>query len=79
MKVNKNFFGNTSLEGSTLWLCNHDTKNPKPLKKNYAVAMSIPCWTHSDQYGERTNATVLLMPFYCGDSYISDGREEEHK
>lgn len=159
VKVNKLLFGNTSLEGSTLWFCNHYTKTPKPLEKgkSYAVAMSIQGWTHGKQYekikgteeqtleyvpielmtyqyetngvqmkdmleeqvtedspyyevtdvfyntdiGRRllnladgysmlrktmpvtgTNATMLLMSFYRGDSYISEGRditEEEYK
>ena len=158
VKVNKLLFGNISLEGSTLWFCNHYTKNPKPLEKgkSYAVAMSIQGWTHGDRYKEikgteeqtleyvpiellatqyktdgvqmkdmlkeqatdespyyevtdvfyntdigrrllnlvdgysmlrktmpvtGTNATVLLMSFYRGDSYISEGRditEEEY-
>ncbi|QNU66430.1 ABC transporter permease [Ruminiclostridium herbifermentans] len=156
--VKKVLFGDSALEGSSLWFCNHYTKNPKPLKKgnSYAVVLLTNYWAHGkhfeaeakpekrsveyvpielvskqyDRNGKRmkdtlegnseeaspyyeivngfyeteigkrvlnliegyamlratqpvtgTNATMLLMSFYLGDSYISQGRdisEEEY-
>ena len=32
--IKKVFFGASALEGSSLWFCNHYTKNSKPLQKN---------------------------------------------
>ncbi|HHV13149.1 MAG TPA: hypothetical protein GXX75_23020 [Clostridiales bacterium] len=159
VRVNKVFFGSPSLEGTSLWFCNHHTQNPKPLQKekSYAVVLILHSWAHGAHYeaeagagartleyipgetaaiqygpdgmlmkdslerewaedspyyevtdgfydtdiGQRllnaakglymyantqpvtgTNATILLMPFYNGDAYISEGRdigEEEYK
>jgi hypothetical protein len=156
--IKKVFFGASALEGSSLWFCNHYTKNSKPLQKgnSYAVVLLTNCWAHGKHYeaekkpeertveyvpielvskqydrngkrmkdtlegnseeaspyyeivngfyeteiGKRflnliegytmlratqpitgTNATMLLMSFYRGDTYISQGRdisEEEY-
>ncbi len=158
IKINRLFWGTSSLEGTTIWFCNHHNENPKPLEKgkNYAVILNLFTWAHGSHYeksgdaalrlleylpnpiqieeydshgtlkkdpledeennsspyfevtegfydsdiGKRllnlakgysmsfktlpvtgTNATVLLMPFYNGDAYISKGRdisEEEY-
>lgn len=52
VKINKVLFGESSLEGTILWFCNHYTKIPKPLEKgkSYAVVLSTRYWSHGKYY-----------------------------
>ena len=66
VKVNRVLFGESSLEGTILWFCNHYTKIPKPLEKgkNYAVVLSTRYWGHGKYYEDEKyeEETIEYVP-----------------
>ncbi|WP_099468465.1 FtsX-like permease family protein [Konateibacter massiliensis] len=79
VKINKIYLGDSWLEGTTLWFCNHYTQNPKPLQKekSYAVVLNRQYWTHGKHYsdiageGEQTFEYIPMQ--LSAIQYESDG------
>lgn len=63
--INKIFLGDSSLEGTTTWFCNHYTENPKPLEKgkSYALAFQESTWAHGTQYENSLDATEPMLEY----------------
>ena len=74
VKINKLFFGNASLEGTTIWFCNHRNENPQPLEKgkNYAVIINLSAWAHGSRFEKSGDAALRLLEYGPNSIYIEE-------
>ena len=77
--INKIFLGDSSLEGTTTWFCNHYTENPKPLEKgkSYAVVLNLNSRSHGSQFEGSADVNLIINEYIPGNiqvnQYESDG------
>ncbi len=83
--IKKVLGGNTYLEGTSVWFCNHAQKNPAPLyrDKTYVVCMTFGAsWTHGDIYESKEGAQekdLEYTPFLpIPTQYTEDGTKIEN-
>lgn len=83
VKINKLFFGNASIEGTTIWFCNHYIEDPKPLEKGktYAMVLNLTTLAHGLHFAESNDADLLIPEYRPStiqiEEYESDGTLKE--
>ncbi|WP_312372931.1 FtsX-like permease family protein [Lachnoclostridium sp.] len=79
IKISKLIWGNSSLDGTTIWFCNHYYENPKPLEKgkSYSMVLIKTTWAHGSHFEKSLDADLSTLEYGPGniqiEEYESDG------